>query len=310
MPDCAAPPTSRAPVCIPKFASKAAALSHEVAPPASPAEGRVPNASLPPQPVKLICLSLSQLETASSTPVEARVMPQGIASAGPPLSAHELAAAVSDRFRTGAGPRSAVLHVAAYDSEGGALSARVSADVDASLQSFIETLLGTLLCLAPGLQAERSILLAVGSSLYYKGDYPSAVERFLTSRGKPPCVTPIGGMLLRDLSPILGAVCTLVHNGDCEHAVIFDDLYAPPPLPTPQPPVRVLWRRGARVRPCDVCGVAAATVAVAGHPLADKSPFLFCAGCRAMAGALPVNAGHGCGEFPLEDPLGKTTSSR
>lgn len=231
--------------------------------------------------------------------------------ASPPSSACRLATATSASPPRAIDSQKACLHVAVYDADGGTLSARISTDANAPLATLVDTLLGALPCPEPCPQPGDGRLLAVGSSLYYAGEYPAEIVRFLTTRGHPPSVTLVRDALVRDVAPRVGAVCALVHNGDCEHAVIFEGVCAPPPTAatTTLPGVRVLWRRRPRVRPCDVCGVAAATVGAIGHPIADKSPFLFCAGCHALAGKLPSVHGNGCREFPLEDPLGKAKTS-
>lgn len=188
--------------------------------------------------------------------------------ASPSSSACDLAAATSASCPTGIDSRKASLHVAVYDADGGTLSARVSADVDAPLASLVDALLGALPCPESRPQPGASRLLAMGSSLYYEGEYPAEIVRFLPTSGHPACVALMRNTLVRDIAPRIGAVCALGHDGDCEHAIIFEELCAPPPSTTTTlPPVRALWRRKPRVRPCDVYGVAAATFGVIGDPI-------------------------------------------
>lgn len=109
-------------------------------------------------------------------------------------------------------------------------------------------------------------------------DYETPVVSFLEAQGmrvekvlldnKPVC--------FEDLSVQLGVPYVYVHDGNCEHLIIFRDVRA---ASGPPRPPRVLWSKPPRVRPCDICKVRCATKFTFGDRLADASPFHYCPQC-------------------------------
>ena len=72
-----------------------------------------------------------------------------------------------------------------------------------------------------------------------------------------------------------------VHQGDCEHVLIFTDIRAmhpsDPPLRSAYP--KMTFRSRADKRFCQLCEVRPATLALHDDPLAFDNPMVVCSGC-------------------------------
>lgn len=90
---------------------------------------------------------------------------------------------------------------------------------------------------------------------------------------------------IADLTVRLGQPYLFLHNGDCEHALVFTDVFHDVQAPELEdaPLVQVTWSRGMRVIPCDVCKVRMAVKYALDDNLADESPFHYCTECFEMA---------------------------
>lgn len=179
-----------------------------------------------------------------------------------------------------------VVTIAVYNSQSPAKSAEFTLSASAPLM----TLINQMPCTArPHLiDAPSPAVLYIGNTIYHytlprRPDYGKPIQKFLRQNctTKPPELLPITSTspTIEQLTLTLGLPYPFLHHADCEHLIIFTDIYQT----HQKPPVSEVQHRPPRLNPCDVCSRRAADRFTVGDPLADASPFHYCAECFRLA---------------------------
>lgn len=93
--------------------------------------------------------------------------------------------------------------------------------------------------------------------------------------------------LLKDLTVCIGKPYVYLHDLECEHILVFRDIYGSwrktttPALEISK--TRTTWKKGGVVHQCIVCNALRAVKVVLGTPMAAQSPARFCEDCYVMA---------------------------
>ncbi len=176
-----------------------------------------------------------------------------------------------------------------YDSRTGTATARLSASSTAPLTHLFAAIPCTTV-------TPTSSVLYVNNVFYEHthpscADYSSSLADFILTHRKTalpqPTILRFTGSddapKVHALRPILGKPYVYIHDGDCEHRVIFTDVRRARTNAAERGQVRTLLSWVPRIQSCDVCYIRAARYAVFSDKLAPYSPFHYCNPCRERA---------------------------
>ncbi|GJQ11639.1 hypothetical protein GpartN1_g3430.t1 [Galdieria partita] len=107
------------------------------------------------------------------------------------------------------------------------------------------------------------------------------------------------GVQLGNLSIRFGVPYALLHLGDCEHKLIFQDLFADL-CEEYQSVCKTVFLKPPKPRTCGVCRIKSSVVVCHNHQLADANPYFLCCDCyeRVKYDANPADIYHLHSEHP------------
>lgn len=186
------------------------------------------------------------------------------------------------------------IEVAVYDAEAPSKSVELCLPCDATLLDLIDLVPCTARATLPSAstQTKGSAVVFIEGALYADHrygnfDYEGVVAKFLSENGETSVrIVQLAEHATRisELCVRLGQPYVFLHHGDCEHALLFIDVYQDYNAPTNSQSSSTktgyqTWRRSPRILPCDVCKARMAVKFTVADPWADIIPFHYCSVC-------------------------------
>lgn len=177
------------------------------------------------------------------------------------------------------------IEASVYDGEAPTKSAHFRLPLDANLTELVDAIQ----CTSDIIGNKEMSTRETGAVLYVDGvlyedrrfgstDYASNITAFLEKQGVQVRVININDtpITFLHLTVQFGAPYVYMHRGNCEHLVVFTNVYK---VYTADSAMKVLWRKAPRIIACDVCHAHYAEKFTFGDRVAGRSPFHFCGRC-------------------------------
>ncbi|GJD08966.1 hypothetical protein Gasu2_32410 [Galdieria sulphuraria] len=124
----------------------------------------------------------------------------------------------------------------------------------------------------------RNFLFCFENFFYTKLETWGSNEHFGKEFLREMVVKDAQGVQLGNLSIRFGVPYALLHLGDCEHKLIFQDLFADI-CEESQKVCKTVFLKPPKPRMCGACRVKSSVVVCHNHQLADASPYFLCCDC-------------------------------
>lgn len=292
IPDSLAPPSDRSPISILDFANKSrfpklAPVDHSPNLPSLAPTPDTENHTPSAQP-KLRCVKVAALQSNAIGPAA-----EPCPSPRSPPTISQISQSLAEKPPVARNDNAVNSHcdvfveVAVYDSEAPTKSIELRFPAHAPLIDLIDSIP----CTGRVAQQSTTTKTLTTSLLYIEGtiyadhrfgttDYETPIATFLMDRKVSAETVVLDNKAVKflDLTVTLGMPYVFLHQGDCEHLFIVRDVHKTY-LYDDNVHKQVLWKRPARIIPCDVCRVRMAEHFTIGDRIADSSPFHYCRTC-------------------------------